>query len=203
MNCFLFKGLNSEEETMLKGMLNNPITLPKGTELYKNNAIGILCSGKATVYRKGDSGKEIAIRSIDEGEIFGSASLFGCWKEGLSSIIADGKCSIIYISENSFKEIITAFPRVSINYIAYLTDRIRFLNQRIDTFTADSTENRIYEFLHSLSDDEGFIENEFSMAELARRLKIGRSSLYRGIESLEKKGLLLRNNHSFQIKNNI
>ena len=200
MNCFLFEGLNETEILDLKAMLGDESAVSKGGELYKTNHIGILLCGSATVSRKGDGGKTVTMRSIGAGEIFGSASLFGNWKEGSSSILADRECKVIYISETDFQDIISKFPTVSFNYIKFLTDRIRFLNRKVDTFSAGSTESRLYEFLLSLADSEGNIKSKFSMAELARRLKIGRSSLYRGIEALQEKGLIVKNDRNFKIK---
>jgi CRP-like cAMP-binding protein len=118
---------------------------------------------------------------------------------GYSSITARQECRIIYISEEDFKEIIYRFPAVAFNYIQFLTDRIRFLNRKIDTFSAGSTEGKIYEFLLSVCDGDGVVKKNLSMAEIARRLKIGRSSLYRGIDSLEEKGLITRENQTFKV----
>ena len=181
-------------------MIPEPIILSKGAELYKNGMLGVILSGNAIVKRLNDIGDSITIRTISVGEIFGSASVFGDWKNGMSSIIANSQCEVIYISETVFAKIIKLYPQVSLNYIAYLSDRIRFLNKKLDAFTAKSTEERLYEFLLSQSDADGNICLSFGMAELARRLNVGRTSIYRDISSLESKGLLSRNGHNFKIK---
>ena len=152
--------------------------MSKGTEIYKNGMLGIITSGTATVKRLNDIGDCLTIRSISVGELFGSASVFGDWKDGMSSIIANTQCEVMYINEDKFCEIIRLCPQVSLNYIAYLSDRIRFLNQKLDAFTAKSTEERLYEFLLSLADKDGNIILKFGMAELARRLNVGRTSIY-------------------------
>lgn len=199
MYCFLFNGLTPQEAAELSSLLEAEVTAQKGDELYKDNHIGILVSGSATVSRIGDSGEKVDMRSMSGGEIFGSASVFGSWKVGYSSITAKQECRIIYISEEDFKEIIYRFPAVAYNYIQFLTDRIRFLNRKIDTFSAGSTEGKIYEFLLSVCDGDGVVKKNLSMAEIARRLKIGRSSLYRGIDSLEEKGLITKDNQTFKV----
>lgn len=181
-------------------MIPDPTTLSKGAEIYKNGMLGVILSGNATVRRLNDIGDSITIRNISVGEIFGSASVFGDWKSGMSSIIANSQCEVIYISETVFGEIIKLYPQVSLNYIAYLSDRIRFLNKKLDAFTAKSTEERLYEFLLSQADSDGNVCLTFGMAELARRLNVGRTSIYRDISSLESKGLLTRNAHNFKIK---
>lgn len=178
-----------------------PTKLQKGSELYKVGMLGIIISGEATVKRFNDIGMSTTIRTMFSGEIFGSASFFGnsCWREGMSSIIANKACEVIYIREDLFCEILKKYPQISLNYIAFLSDRIRFLNRKLDAFTAKSTEERLYEFLLSISDNDGLVTLNFGIAELARRLKVGRTSIYRDIQSLENKKLIERNGLNFKI----
>ena len=148
---------------------------------------------------KSNIGDSITIRTITSGDVFGAASVFGDWQVGMSSIIANEICDVIYITEENLCKIIEDYPQISLNYITYLSDRIRFLNRKIDAFATKSTEERLYEFLLSQSDNNGNITLGFGISELARRLKVGRTSIYRDIESLESKKLISRNANNFQI----
>lgn len=199
ISCFIFNGLSENENNDLFSLLDSPITLPKGCELYRNGMLGIILEGTATVKRLNDVGDSITIRTISKDELFGSASVFGCWKDGMSSIIANTKCTVLYISETKFSEIIKLHPQISLNYIAFLSDKIRFLNQKLDAFTAKTTEEKLYEYLLSQSDNDGYVNLSFGMAELARRLNVGRTSIYRDISTLESKNLIQRNGNNFKI----
>lgn len=196
----MFDGLSNEEKDDVYKLLTDKINYRKGDEIYKNGMLGIILSGTATIKRLNDMGVSITIRNISSGELFGAASVFGNWKDGMSSIIADTNVEAIYISEYDFCNIIKLYPQLSINYITYLSERIRFLNKKLDTFSANSTEEKLYEYLLSLSDSDGNVALSFGMTELARRLNVGRTSIYRDISSLETKGLLNRKGHSFKIK---
>lgn len=202
MSPFLFKGLTVTETEKAKSYFENPVSFSKGDELYKLGYIGVLLNGKAIVKRKSNAGSSISLRTMTAGEIFGSVSIFGDWKNGLSSIEAQGKCSVSYICEEKFKTLIFDFPQISLNYISFLSDRLRFLNTKLDLYTADSTESKLYEFLSSISDDQGCVNLSISMSELAQRLNVGRSSLYRDIDSLTQKGLITRQNNVFIINKN-
>ena len=195
----MFDGLNDFEKNEAVFLLDNPTSFSKGEELYRNGMLAIIINGKATVKRQNDIGDCITIRTILSGELFGAASIFGTWKNGMSSIIAESDGEILYISEEKFCEILIRYPKISINYIKYLSDRIRFLNRKLDAFTAKSTEERLYEYLLSQSDINGNINLSFGMAELARRLQVGRTSIYRDISTLESKKLITRNGHNFKI----
>lgn len=195
----MFDGFSESKKIEVLSILDNPTSFSKGDELYRNGMLAVILSGKATVKRLNDIGDSITIRSISSGELFGAASVFGSWREGMSSIIADTSCDVLYISEEKFCEILKQYPRMSINYIGYLSDRIRFLNRKLDAFTTKSTEERLYEYLLAQSDSNGNINLNFGMAELARRLNVGRTSIYRDISTLESKGLINRDGHNFKI----
>ena len=195
----MFDGLTSDDISKIYNFIDKPKLIKKGEQLYLNGAIGIILNGNATIKRHNDVGDAITIRTITENELFGAASVFGNWKKGMSSIIADTDCSVCYIEEEKFCELLKLYPQISLNYISYLSDRIRFLNRKLDAFTAKSTEERLYEFLLSQSDGDGNVKLPFGMAELARRLQVGRTSIYRDIESLESKKLIKRDGHNFKI----
>ncbi len=199
MNCFLFEGLNPQETEKANTYFGKPMPFLKGDELYKLGYIGFLISGKASVKRKSGNDKLITVRNMLSGEIFGSVSIFGDWKGGLSSILAEGDGSVAYIDEERFKALLFDFPQISLNYISFLSDRLRFLNRKLDIFTAGSTESKLYEFLLSSADSNGCAKITISMSELANRLNVGRSSLYRDIESLISSGLITRENNVFII----
>ena len=199
INCFLFEGLSDDEITQILNCFEKTVNINKGEQLYRNGMIGIITSGCATIKRHNDVGDAITIRTISQNDLFGAASVFGSWKDGMSSITAKTPCEILYISEEKFCDVLKQYPQISINYITYLSDRIRFLNRKLDAFTAKSTEERLYEYLLSQADCDGNISLGFGMAELARRLQVGRTSIYRDIESLESKKLINRNGHNFKI----
>ncbi len=199
MDCFLFDGLSSDEVQEVLTISGEPITAPKNADLYRTGQVGILLDGNAVVCRLGDTGSQITVRGIAKGDVFGVASVFGTWKQGKSKILAKTDCSVIYFSEDSLRKIFAKVPAFAYNYVSFLSDRIRFLNARIDAFSAGSAVQKLYEYLVSQAVD-GEVYLDIGLAELARRLKMGRSSLYRGIEALEQSGLIARSKNTFIIK---
>ncbi|MBQ6714726.1 MAG: Crp/Fnr family transcriptional regulator [Clostridia bacterium] len=202
MDCFLFKSLNENQKALAEGYIEEVFSAKKGDELYKNGHIGFLLEGTAAIKRCVED-KEITMRTLKSGDIFGSASLFGDWREDLSKTIAESRSKVGYISEENFKNLLSEIPQISINYIGYLTERIRFLNRKIDAFTAGNAESKIFESLQNMPSVDGVVTLEFGMAEFARRLKIGRTSLYRGLEVLENEGLIERDGHKFTLSQSI
>lgn len=199
MNCFLFDGLLEIEKQKVEKLLPPSQKFTQGSELYKKDRLAVIVLGKATVYRKGEVCEKIPVREISAGEVFGAASLFGEWQEGLSSVVATINCEIVYLSQLDLVDIMHVFPTVSINYIKFLSDRIRFLNKRIDFFSADTTVSALLEFLTSNCDESRECTLNISMSELSKRIGIGRSSLYRALEALEISGKIKRDKKTIQL----
>ena len=195
----LFTGLSEEERKIAEKHLSAPVRFSKGDEIYRVGSVGMIESGKAKIIRRSESGTVVTVRTVGDGEMFGAASVFGEWSTSLSSITASCDVTVRYITEEGLTELFSAFPTVSVNYVRYLTDRIRFLNRKLDAFSAGNAEERLYEYLLSVSDGQGRVSLDFGMAELARRLRVGRSSLYRSIDSLISSGLVTREKNEFII----
>ena len=195
----IFDGIdNTAVEKILS--LAEETAFEKNENIYKSRYIGYLISGSAKVIRTGSGGNSITVRNINRGDIFGSASIFGNWNNDFSKIISQSECRVKYFSEDVFLSVLKNYPQFSINYISFLTDRIRFLNRRLDTFSAGSTQNKLYEFLLSHADNNNEVNLNISLSELAKRLGIGRTSLYRDITSLEDTGFIIRKGKKFIIK---
>ena len=77
------------------------------------------------------------------------------------------------------------------SYIAFLSQRIRFLNRKIDSFTAPSAREALLRHLLEIHRD-GAAEITGGYSQLARTLNIGRASLYRALDALEAEGCIRR-----------
>lgn len=198
LECFLLANLTAQEREALIAEFSPAETFNKGEELYRVGSLGLLERGAARITRLTESGISVTVRALSSGEIFGAAGVFGDWK-GRSSVLATATCTVRYLSEETLQAVMRVHPQVAINYIAYLSDRIRFLNRRMDAFAVGDTVHKLYEFLCFQSDEEGVLQLNYGMAELARRLKMSRSSLYRSLDSLEQSGLIHRKKNQFTI----
>ena len=80
---------------------------------------------------------------------------------------------------------------MALNYMAFLTDRVRFLNSRIAVYTSQGASGKLYSWLCANGDGDGALP-KLSMTKLAAALNMGRTSLYRAFDELEKQNLLVR-----------
>lgn len=199
----LFRGV---EETVLDRLLSNDTvavrsfsqgeSIPLSTE--GERALVILTDGQALAYSS-DTERSVILRSIDRGTVFGVSVLFSD-EPPVSEIRAKGKASALYLPASAVRALIEESHTFSMNYIAFLSGRIRFLNRRIACYTAGSAERRLALYIVDLPElDRGVVRFDTSMTDLSELLDIGRASLYRALSRLTEAGLIERDDRRIRI----
>ena len=157
-----------------------------------NDSIGIVLEGDIEVYK--DESKTVMLNRISVGGFFGAAALFADKKEYVSVLVAKGSCSVMLIPFEEFKDLLASNSFVALNYIRFLSGRIEFLNKKIDEFTAPDTSEKLSRYLldKSVCVEGKTICKVKSMVELSKRLNMGRASLYRSFEELERQKIISR-----------
>lgn len=168
----------------------------------EERAVGILLSGRGVIYSS-DKGRQTLLRFISPGDAVGVAGLFAD-KAPDTRIYAcgDGKSEMFFVGRKAFEELMAAENdgRFRINLIKFLSDRVTFLNSKIDFVTGGSAERRLVMFLkNSSANNKGEIEIGMSMTALAHALDIGRASLYRAFDALVEDGAISRDGKSVKI----
>lgn len=173
---------------------NDKIYMPD----QKNVALGIILRGKAEMF-SADPGKDVLIRTLSAGEMFGVSSLFDGGAKFSSKIIAKGGARVLFISEASLSQLLENDKTIMYNYIKNMAAQIRFLNEKIMYFTAGSTERRLALYLASLGKKS--IKMSISMTDLANTLDVGRASLYRAFDKLSDDGYIIKSEKIILIMN--
>lgn len=186
----LFSGIPPEE---LPAVLNGAGTresFPAGSVIpaagMAGRRLGILLSG--TVIVMGTGG--VPLNRLGQGGMFGAAALFGKGEGAPTHLIAKKDAEIFFLSEEE-TERLTNEVRIRRNLIAFLCDRIRFLNRKVATFSAADSTEKVAMALAERAED-GQVAVASSLAQLARSLDMGRASLYRALSRLEERGEIRR-----------
>ena len=191
------------DEKFLTSVLN---TYGKSVSYSKNNVvfskenyspvICIIIKGEARV-SKGDT----VISHLKDGEIFGAAFLYNQSYEFENTVTALTPLKAVIIEKSGIDELIKCDNSISFNYISYLSERIGFLNSKIEGYTKPSTEEKLMLYLQKNADmNNGKCEISVSMTELSRVLHISRASLYRVIENLEQQDKIYRDGKKIYVK---
>ncbi len=208
-NCFLFKGVDEEKIQKLLENRVKVISFKKGETIFgKENicrVLGIVLSGEVEIYKTLSDGQKLVLNNIAPPQVFGAASLFCENDTAMSEIAASKKCTVAMLGRDDVEDIFRECFKTSVNYLEFMSDRVCFLNRKIDSFTASTPEERLALFLvdsintnkNSQNSDTVYING--SVSRLAQSLNIGRASLYRAIDALEKEKIIEHTEKAFKI----
>lgn len=195
-NFFLFDGLTAAEKTDILNALPEPCFFSKDEVIFDQNtykkAIGLVLDGKAVSY----SGR-VTQRTFKAGDVFGAAAVFGSQGGYVSRIVAKTASSILFIDEQALRKMFSRHPKTAVNYITFLSDRVRFLNKKISHLGCQTARDKLYSFL--LSNAVGSEYTVPNMQQLARLTGIGRTSLYRAFSELENEGKITKQENKVKV----
>lgn len=198
-SCFLFQSLTDEQkEAALEGLAVQ--SFQKGDSIYTQHhfqkSLGIVLEGEAAVVKENGT----LLNLLTSGNCFGAAALFAPAEEYVTSIVARKACKVVFISNGELAQLFRQYPDMAIDYIAFLSGRIQFLNQKIDSFTTPSAEDAVWQWILSQADEGGKVVVGGGFARLARELSIGRATLYRCLTQLEQDGRIVKDGAQIQIR---
>ena len=160
--------------------------------------MGIILSGKAIISPAGFE-RRVCMRTIGSGAVFGIPNLYAEGADFPSRITSAANTSVLFISPDSYKALIENNLSAMRNFLRFMSERIIYLNRKIASYTAGSSEKRLAFFLLENAEN-GIVEPEISMSDIANTLDIGRASLYRALDTLTSLGLISRDEKQIYIK---
>jgi len=159
--------------------------------------LAIISKGRCEVRKHTTVGRAIVMSRLSTGDMFGAVTLFDRGDTPMTEVYALSPCTALFFSEAAMRQLLGADSTLVENYLAYLCERIRFLNARIDVFTAGTAEQRLYGWLAAAEQDGA--APIVSLTKLAAILDIGRASLYRAINSLTERGCIEKDGKRLKI----
>ncbi len=200
-NFFLLSELSSEEISEISSHFSKTVSFKKGETVYDRQkftkAIGYIIKGVAVAMS--DNNNETHLKTFKKGMSFGAAALFGGGECYISTIIAKTNLEVLFVSENELLTIFEKYPKTAVNYIAFLSEKVRFLNKKLNVVSSTGSENTVYKYLTSLADENGQISDLKNMSLISRTLGISRASLYRALSSLEENGYIIKENNKIKV----
>lgn len=198
-HSFLFEGMEREEQSAALRLITpermcylaGERVVTAGTHFA---AIGLVTAGSLAVTRGGER-RPVIHRTLLRGDTFGVSSLFGEEANFPTNVTAAEDATVLLITEADVRTLITHSPQIALRYVTLLTEKIRFLNTRLDTLAGRSAEERVA--AHLLSHANGALG--ITKSALASLLGLGRASLYRILEMFEEEGLIRSHRESIEV----
>ncbi|MGM9521236.1 MAG: Crp/Fnr family transcriptional regulator [Oscillospiraceae bacterium] len=205
--CFLFNGMDrrfirhavSDERCTLE-------SYPKGDIIYDiteyRRNIGLILEGGVEAVKIPPSGGRFVMRSLAEGSVFGAAAMFNDNERYVTRLTASSACRVLFFPQEQLLELMQEEFSVAENYIAFLSDRIHFLNGKISGLLISGTESTLRHWLAQnshIEDGKIIVKLDVSISDLASMLHMGRASLYRSFDELEREGFIKKEGRRIEI----
>ncbi len=204
-NCFLFKG--TDRAFVSRALADERCRLvetKKGAVVFDafdyRRSLGFVFAGRIEVTKPSSS--RYSMTTLKKGSAFGSADLYGEDTDVVTVLTAASDCRIVFFPLPLLEALMREDSAVAFNYIRFLTDRVRFLNEKIDGLVAEGAVASLRHYLlqNAAADGEKrIVRPAGSLSALAEQLNIGRASLYRAFDALEREGFIKRNGREIEI----
>ncbi len=186
------------EQSLLEETLEGAdvVSVSRGETAYDRQrfrrCLGILLEGELQVRKE-----SLLVSTLRSGDVFGAAALFTEQEDYPTTLTAQTDCKLLLIPQESVRRLLHSSGTFAEDYVAYLSGRIRFLSTRLDTVSADRGESKLASYLLSGSDETGTVT--LSATQLSQRIGIGRATLYRAFDALERGGAISREGKTIRI----
>lgn len=179
------------EESLLAEVLaaGEWVTAERGETVYSphhfRRSLALLLQGRIQVRRE-----SLLVSTLGEGDLFGAAALFTGKEDYPTTLVALTHCRLLFISQEGVRQLIRRSGDFAEAYVTYLSGRIQFLSDRLNTVSAGGGEGKLAQYLLCAGGEAG--EITLSATQLCQRIGVGRATLYRAFETLEQAGAIRR-----------
>lgn len=167
------------------------------------NSLGLVLEGIIEIERIYPSGKQIVLKRLSEGNVFGEALIFSRESNYPSTVVAFTECSIFYIKKEEILKLCTMEEKILGNFISSLSNKILMLNSKIKSISFKSVKHKVINFiLEEVKEQNSHtIKLNESKEEIAEILGIPRPSLSRELMNLRNMNYIEFNRNTIKILN--
>ena len=187
----LFSGLSEEHRNEIESKGEN-LSLKKGQTLFWEGDPGhsffILIEGSVKLFKTTEEGREIIVKILTGGEIFGEVILFVNQTYPVSSTILENS-SLFSISKKAFHHLMEK-EYFRNEFVSVLMKKQRYLSNRIHYLTAYDVEDRFFKFLLENYGEQGRYRINLSKKDLASAIGTIPETFSRLTSRLKKRGII-------------
>lgn len=170
------------------------IAVPRGETVYDRHrfrrCLGILLEGELQVRKEA-----LLVSTLRRDDVFGAAALFYDGEDYPTTLTALADCRLLLIPQDAVRRLICTCGPFAEDYVVYLSGRIRFLSARLDAVSAERGEGKLARYLLSAEGKE----ITQTATQLCQRIGVGRATLYRAFETLERENAIAREGKTIHI----
>lgn len=194
-STFLFRGVENDVLSKLCSAGKIEIcNFKKDETIYSKRdfkrKVGFVLSGACEVLRSGDGDNDIAINVINSGGSFGILAVFSEKAEYPTTIKATKNTVVAFIDKSTVISLSKKNAKVAMNVIKFMSERISFLNDRLNTFSGSSTLEKLASYLLFLVKSADNNSLSFSKTKASEAIGAGRASVYRALTELVEREII-------------
>lgn len=197
----LFGGLSEKSKRML-AEIAIPKKLSKGNTLFvegdKGFALYLLGNGSIQLLKSGPESKEVVVKVVRPGEVFGEVILFERDKYPVTAVAVKDS-TVFVLPRHQFYSLL---DNVSFrnDFIVFLMHIQRYLTERLMHFQSHCAEHRFYLFLRDHYGRRDHISPGMSKKDMAAAIGTTPETLSRILADLKRDGLLIWEGGKIEVK---
>jgi CRP/FNR family transcriptional regulator, cyclic AMP receptor protein len=171
------------------------------SHLDSSDEVFFIINGVVRITIYSITGKETTFRDMTAGQMFGELSAIDGMPRSAHAI-ALTSCTILFISANSFWELLEKYPSVSKKTLKHLTKLIRLLSDRVVEFSTLAVKSRIHAEMLRLARNGNQVDGFVSISpppthsSFASRLGTHREAVTRELGALTRRGIIIKKSNS-------
>lgn len=156
------------------------------------NSLGLVIDGIVEVQRIYSSGKQIVLKRLGPGEVFGEAIIFSNKNEYPATIISSSDSAISYLKKEDIIKLCLKDEIILKNFITLLSNKIFVLNRKIKDISFKSMRQKVINFIFEQVKEQNnnTIKLNLSKEQIASLLGVPRPSLSRELMKLRDDGFI-------------
>ena len=160
------------------------------------DALFVIMGGRAKVVIAGDNGREITLRILRAGDVFGELALFGDDGRG-AEVVALEPVTALALSRDELLEHMNAQPTTAVRFLGEMSRRLRAADETIAELALCDVQQRLVRRLVRLARQEGHeaggelvLRRRPTQQDLANMVGSCRETVSRTFNAMVRKGLL-------------
>ena len=164
------------------------------------DSLYIVREGEMKVYVEDESGKELTVRILREGDTFGELALLGGFPRS-ANVIAMTDGSAFVISKSSYLDCLKNNPQISISLIQSLANMVRETTGELSNIALSDVYGRLVHVLEKYAFDhqQTRLVPKFTHREIASMIGSSREMVSKILKDLEKGGYLSVSGKHYQL----
>lgn len=195
----IFAGLTPEELSALAGRVR-PVQAAAGTVIVSHadpgDSLFVIASGKVKVVLYGDSGREIILSLLGEGDFFGEMSLLDSQPRS-ANVVATEDARLLSLDRTAFRAHLLAHPASALAILAEMSRRLRRADEVIGNLALLDVYARVARALRDLAQAQGervedglLIRSRPTQQEMAGLIGTSRETVSRALGDFARQGLV-------------